>query len=64
MSVHQRIKWYMEHRGIAVKDTARKAGLPAETLMAILCGEKTLYADELRMICLALNVSPEAFIEE
>ena len=26
-------------------------------------GKRTLYADDLRAICLALNVSPELFIE-
>lgn len=64
MSVHMRIRAYMEYRGIPIGDTAEKAGLLPRTLQAILDGKKTLYADELRMICLALNVSPEAFIEE
>ena len=30
---------------------------------AMMNGEKTMYADDLRAICLALNVSPEIFIE-
>ena len=30
---------------------------------AMMNGEKIMYADDLRAICLALNVSPETFIE-
>ncbi len=64
MYVHERIKRYMEQHRISVTDTAQKAGLSAHVLTAMLSGEQTLYADDLRVICLALNVSPEAFVEE
>lgn len=64
MPVHQRIKQYMECRGLAVSDISQKAGISEIMLQAILNGAKTLYVDELRAICLALNVSPEAFVEK
>ncbi len=64
MSVYQKIKSYMEQRGMAVGEIAPKANLSECALAAILSGEITLYADDLRAICLALNVSPEAFVEE
>lgn len=42
---------------------AVKAGISEATLCAILNGNRTMYADDLKAICLALNVSPELFIE-
>ena len=41
----------------------QKAGIPKTTFNAIMNGKRTLYADDLRAICLALNVSPEMFID-
>ena len=38
-------------------------GIPKTTFNAILNGKRTLYADDLKAICIALNVSPELFID-
>ena len=53
----------MNENGYKQVTIAEKAGMPRTTFNAIMNGKKTLYADDLRAICLALNVSPEVFID-
>ena len=61
MEVYKKVRAYIEGSGqFAV---AQKAGIPQVDFDAMMNGEKTMYADVLRAICLALNVSPEIFIE-
>lgn len=64
MSVYQKVRAYIDENGLKQVAVAEKAGIPKNTFNAILNGKRTLYADDLRAICLALNVSPELFIEE
>lgn len=63
MSVYQKVRAYIDENGLKQVAVAEKAGIPKNTFNAILNGKRTLYADDLRAICLALNVSPELFIE-
>lgn len=63
MSVYQKIRAYIVENGLKQVAVAEKAGIPKNTFNAILNGKRTLYADDLRAVCLALNVSPELFIE-
>lgn len=63
MHVYQKVRAYLDDNGIKQKTVADKAGISNTTLNAILNGRRTMYADDLRAICLALNVSPEVFIE-
>lgn len=63
MSVYQKVRAYIDKNGLKQVAVAEKAGIPKNTFNAILNGKRTLYADDLRAICLALNVSPELFIE-
>lgn len=64
MKVYEKVRVYIEENGLKQIIVAKKAGMSNVTFNAILAGKRTLYADDLRAICLALNVSPEVFIEE
>ena len=64
MQVYEKVREYIDSNGLKQKAVAEKAGIPNGTFNAILNGKRTLYADDLRAICLALNVSPEVFIEK
>ncbi len=61
--VYEKVRAYIDENGIKQVSVAQKAGIPKVTFNAIMNGKRTLYADDLRAICLALNVSPELFIE-
>ncbi len=61
--VYEKVRAYIDENGIKQVAVAQKAGIPKVTFNAIMNGKRTLYADDLRAICLALNVSPELFIE-
>ena len=63
MQVYQKVREYIDSHGLKQCVVAQKAGIPNNTFNAIMNGRRTLYADDLRAICLALNVSPEVFIE-
>ena len=63
MRVYQKVREYIEENGIKQVVVAQKAGISKTTFNAIMNGKRTLYADDLRAICIALDVSPEAFIE-
>lgn len=63
MEVYKRVRTYIEENGYKQLVVAQKAGISKVTFNAILNGKRTLYADDLKAICLALNVSPEVFIE-
>lgn len=41
---------------------AKAAGISAASLRAMLRGKETMYADDLRAICLALGVSADTFV--
>lgn len=62
MCVYQKVRSYLVDNGIEPAWVGEKIGVPISTLNAILDGTETLYADDLRAICYALNVSPEEFI--
>ena len=63
MPVYEKVRAYIDENGLKQVTVAEKAGIPQNTFNAILNGKRTLYADDLRAICLALNISPELFIE-
>ncbi len=63
MLVYEKIRSYMERYGIKQSVVARKCNLTPSTFNAIMNGHRKMYAEDLRNICLALNVSPEVFIE-
>ena len=61
--MYQKVREYIEENGIKQVVVAQKAGISKTTFNAIMNGKRTLYADDLRAICIALDVSPEVFIE-
>ncbi len=63
MKVYEKVRAYIQEHGIKQIAVAERAGIPNNTFNAILNGKRTLYADDLGAICLALNVSPEVFID-
>lgn len=63
MRVYEKVREYIDSQGLKQVSVAQKAGIPKTTFNAIMNGKRTLYADDLRAICLALNVSPELVIE-
>lgn len=63
MCVYKKVRAYIDDNGLKQVVVAQKAGIPKTTFNAIMNGKRTMYADDLRAICLALNVSPELFID-
>lgn len=63
MYVYEKVRTYIDENGLKQVAIAKKAGIPNVTFNAIMNGKRTLYADDLRAICIALNVSPEVFID-
>ena len=63
MKVYEKVRAYIDDNGYKQVTIAEKAGIPKATFNAILNGKRTMYADDLKAICIALNVSPEVFID-
>lgn len=63
MKVYEKVKVYLQAKGIDTAALSGSTGIPHNRLGSLLSGEETLYVKDLKAICLALNVSPELFIE-
>ncbi len=63
MKVHKKIQAYVSANGVATDALSNRTGIPKDRLVSMLNGKETLYAKDLKAICLALNVSPETFID-
>lgn len=63
MRVFEKLRAYIIENGIDISALAMRCGMSLAELSAMLSGERMLYADELREICIALNLSPELFVE-
>ena len=63
MQVYEKVRAYIDERGYKQVHIAEKAGISKATFNAMMNGKRTMYADDLCSICIALNVSPELFIE-
>ena len=63
MLVYEKVKAYMTEHGIKQSVIAVKCDLSASTFNAIMNGKRKMYAEDLRNICFALEVSPEIFID-
>lgn len=63
MKVYERIKAYLTANGIDPATISKSVGVSQEQLISLLNGEDIMYAKDLKAICLALNVSPELFVE-
>lgn len=63
MHVYEKVRAYINENGYKQVAVADRAGIPKTTFNAIINGKRTMYADDLCAICIALNVSPEIFID-
>lgn len=62
MHVYEKVRLYIDENHLKQISIAKAAGIPNVTFNAMLNGKRTMYADDLRAICYALNVSAEIFI--
>lgn len=62
MYVYERVKRYIKENSLEQDDIARKARIPRSAFHAMLNGRKIMYAEDLRAVCYALNVSADLFI--
>lgn len=62
MRVYENVRTYIKKHGLNQSSIAKKAGFSVKTFDAILNGKQTLYPEDLRAICYALNVRPEKFM--
>lgn len=63
MEVYKKVREYIEENGYKQLAVAQKAGFSKVTFNAMMNGKRTMYVDDLKAVCLALNVSHELFIE-
>lgn len=63
MKVYEKVRAYLDDRGIKHSAIARKAGIPIKTFSAIMCGRRTMYADDLEAICKALGECASVFFD-
>ena len=64
MKVYEKVRDYLDTRGIKHSVVARNAGISAKTFSAMMCGNRTMYADDLEAICHALGVCATEFIAD
>lgn len=58
----ERIMKYIKENGIKQAFISKKTGINKSTLSAKLRGKTKIYAEEIELICWALNCSPTEFI--
>lgn len=63
MKVYERVREYLDSRGMKHNVIAKNAGIPVKTFSAMMTGRRTMYADDLEAICHALGVCATVFIE-
>ncbi|MCL2083893.1 MAG: helix-turn-helix domain-containing protein [Oscillospiraceae bacterium] len=63
MRIYEKVRAYIDENDLKQAAVAQKAEIPVDAFNEILSGKQTMYAEDLRAICHALNVSPEMFID-
>ena len=63
MRVFEKIREHIVSNHLNQKAVAEAAHIPNVTFNAMLSGKKKMYAEDLRAVCFALNVSADTFIE-
>ena len=63
MMVYEKIREYITANGYKQVAVAQKAGISSKRFNALMNGRRKLYSDDLYAICIALNISPEMFVE-
>lgn len=62
MKMYEAVRGYLVENGIKQKVVAEKAGIRVSTFNAMMNGHRTMYADDLAKICIALGVTAETFV--
>ncbi|MCM1235347.1 MAG: helix-turn-helix domain-containing protein [Ruminococcus flavefaciens] len=62
MRIYEKVSSYIKKNKLSSESIAIRSGIPQKDFQAIISGKKTLYPEELRAICYALNVKPEKFM--
>lgn len=63
MLVHEKVHRYIQERNIDIRELATKCDIPYQVFADMMNGRRKMYAEDLRTVCCALEVSPEKFIE-
>ena len=58
MKMYEAVRGYLDENGIKQKAVAEKIGFSVPTFN----GRRTMYADDLAKICIALGVTAETFV--
>lgn len=64
MKIFERVRKYLDDNGIKHGVVASKAGISPTTFSAIMCGKRTMYAQDLEAICNVLNVPADMFFND
>lgn len=64
MKVHERIRHYIDDKGLKMNHVAEKANVELKRFYRIVNGASTMSADEFEAICKALDVEPQNFFKE
>ena len=63
MLVHEKVHRYIQERDMDIRELATKCHIPYQAFVDMMNGKRKMYAEDLRNVCHALEVSPEKFIE-
>ena len=63
MEVYKKVADYIAQSRLDISHIAAKSTIPEADVRAMLNGTSTMDGADLRKLCLAMNVSPELFIE-
>ncbi len=62
MYVYEKIREYIDTNGYNENVIAEKSGISITVFNDMMSGKRTIYADDFKSICIALNVKPEIFL--
>ena len=62
MQVYEKVRTYLDINNLKYQTIADLAHIPTVSFCAMLNGKRKMYADDLRAICIALDVSADTFI--
>ena len=63
MEVFEKVNEFIIENDCDIDSIAYALGKSANELKDMLTGNETMYADDLRSICIVLHVSPERFVD-
>ncbi|WP_226677271.1 helix-turn-helix domain-containing protein [Mesobacillus jeotgali] len=63
MSVNEKIRKYIEEKGLKFYFVAEKSGIPDKKFYRLVNSESKISAEDLGKICKGLNVNPSFFLE-